>query len=130
MEEYRVSVKESSRDLTARERIRYKNSAGAIKLDEAISDSDFDGNGKVIIAPVAYVVLDIHNDKSDPPDYNNYVIIDKDDNTYVTGSSSFWKQFKSIWDEMSGENEAWEIEVFKVDSKNYKGKKFITCNIL
>ena len=37
---------------------------------------------------------------------------------------------KEIFEEMQNENEAYEIEVYKVDSKNYKGKQFLTCSIV
>ena len=122
---YKATIKETSRELSPRERVRYKNTSGAIKLDEIIKDDE-----KFTIKPIGYVILDIHNDNADPEDYENYVIVDADNNTYITGSASFWKQFKGIWDEMAGIEEDWELEIFKLDSKNYKGKKFITCNIV
>ena len=126
MTDYIATIKESSKDLTARERIRFKNTSGAAKLDDLVKDDE-----KIIIKPVAYAVLDIHNDNSESGDYENYIIVDADNNLYKTGSPSFWKQFKSIWDEMTQEtDEDWELEIFKLDSTNYKGKKFLTCNIV
>ena len=125
MDNYRVSVKESSREITARERIMVKDTTNAIKLDEIANDKE-----GFVITPVAYAILSIHNDKSDNPDYENYVIFDKDGKKYVTGSPSFWNSFKGIWDEMAGENEEYSLEVYKRDSKNYKGKQFLTCSII
>ena len=64
-------------------------------------------------------------------DYYNYVIIDKDGTKYVTGSPSFWSSFKEIWDEMREESdEEFSISIYKVPSKNYNGKDFITCSII
>lgn len=123
MKDYEVKITASSHDLTARERLMYKDTSNAIRLDEATA------KGTIVITPVAYAVLEIHNEKGDDKDYNNYVVLDSEGNKYVTGSSSFWKAFEDIWDEMSGENETFEIEIYRLESKNYKGKQFITCSI-
>ena len=120
---YEVTIKEASMELTAKERIRLKDTTNAIKLDIATD------NAPITIAPKAFAILSIHNEKSDNVDYLNYIIVDKDDNKYVTGSESFWSSFKSIWDEMETEAEEWELEIYKLDSKNYKGKKFLTCSL-
>lgn len=125
MEGYSVAIRECSTELTARERIKLKDTTNAIKLDEAAS-----GETPLVIRPAAYAVLDIHNEKSDNKDYPNYIIMDDEGNKYVTGSESFWTSFKEIFEEMQNENEAYEIEVYKVDSKNYKGKQFLTCSIV
>lgn len=124
MEGYSTTIREVSRELTARERIKLKDTTNAIKLDEAANEAPF------VFTPVAYAILDIHNEKSDNKDYPNYIIMDDAGNKYVTGSESFWNAFKEIWDEMVNEKEPYEIEVYKVDSKNYKGKQFITCSIV
>lgn len=120
---YEVTIKEASMELTAKERIRLKDTTNAIKLDTATDEAP------LTIAPKAFAILSIHNEKSDNVDYLNYIIVDKDDNKYVTGSESFWSSFKSIWDEMENEPEEWELEIYKLDSKNYKGKKFLTCSL-
>lgn len=125
MEGYNVEIRECSTDLTPRERIKLKDTTNAIKLDEAVS-----AEKPLVISPVAYAVLDIHNEKSDNKDYPNYIIMDDAGNKYVTGSESFWTTFKDIFDEMAAANEPYEIEIYKVDSKNYKGKQFITCSIV
>ena len=121
---YSVEIKETSRELTAKQRIALKDTSDAFKLDTVC---DEDG---VIIDPIDYAVLAIHNEKTDNVDYENYVIIDKNGDKYVTGSQSFWNSFMNIYDEMRGEEEEWAIKVYKLDSKNYKGKKFLTCSII
>ena len=125
MEGYKVSINETSMELSARERIMMKDTSNAIKLDEAAN-----GESPLVITPVAYAVLDVHNEKADNKDYKNYVVLDDAGNKYVTGSDSFWNAFKEIWDEMLGEEEKYQVEIYKIDSKNYKGKKFLSCSII
>ena len=121
---YWVVIKGASRELTAKQRIALKDTSDAIKLDTACEEE------AIIIEPADFAVLAIHNEKSDNKDYENYVIIDKNGDKYVTGSSSFWSSFMDIYDEMYGEEETWSIKAYKLDSKNYKGKKFLTCSII
>lgn len=123
MNGYSVSIKESSRELTAKQRIALKDTTGAVKLDEATQVEP------VIINVDMYAILGIHNEKSENPDYDNYIVVDKNGTKYVTGSASFWSSFMDIFTEMEGEDEAWTLKVYRVPSKNYKGKDFITCSI-
>ena len=120
---YKVEIKEVSAQLTAKQRIALKDTTNAIKLDLETQKAP------VIINPDFYAVLAIHNEKSDNPDYENYIVVDKSGDKYVTGSQSFWSSFMEIADEMAGEDEEWSIKVYRVESKNYKGKEFITCSI-
>ena len=124
MEGFSVKIIECSKDCSAKERINIKDTTTAIKLDQATQIGD------VIIHPDYYAILGIHNEKSDNKDYENYVIADVNGDKYVTGSKSFWSSFKDIYDEMEGEDEEWGIRVFRHESKNYKGKDFITCSII
>ena len=124
MEGYSVSIKESSKQLSAKQRIAIKDTTNAMKLDEATANAE-----NVIIYPEMWAVLAIHNEKSDDVDYENYVLVDKDGTKYVTGSKSFWTSFMDIYREMENEDEEWGIKVYRMESKNYKGKQFITCSI-
>lgn len=123
MNGYSVSIKETSKNLSAKERIAIKDTTSAIKLDEATQVES------VLISPEMFAVLSIHNDKSDNPDYENYIVVDKDGRKFVTGSQSFWTSFMDIWTEMENEDEDWSVLVYRHPSKNYKGKDFITCAI-
>lgn len=120
---YEVSIKETSKELSARERIMLKDTGNAVKLDEVAS-----GETPFVITPVMYAVLSVHNEKAENEDYEQYIIVGDDGYKYVTGSSSFWSAFMFIKEEMG--EEPFSIEVYKKDSKNYKGKKFLTCSIV
>ena len=122
---YEVTIRETNMtELTARERILLKDTSDAIKLDEATR------NGELIFKPVSYAILDVHNDKGDDKDYVQYLIIDSDNNKYLTGSNSFWNSFIGIFNEMAKENEEYEVKAYRLPSKNYKDKDFITCSII
>lgn len=121
---FEVQIAESSKELTARERIRLKDTTDAVKLDEATQENP------VVIKPVAYAILAVHNDKADDKDYEQYIIEDADGTKYVTGSESFWNSFKNIYDEMKDENEDWSVKAYRVPSKNYTGRDFISCSLM
>lgn len=122
---YSVKITEASRELTAKEKIKLKDTSDAIKLDEATTE------GALIIKPTGYAILDVHNEKSENVDYKVYIVEDENGNKYVTGSESFWTSFKDIYDEMSEAGEAdYEIKCYRLESKNYKGKFFLTCSIM
>lgn len=123
--DYEVKIKSTSKELTARERVMLKDTRNAIKLDEAV------GETPLVISPDYYAVLDVHNEKSkEDKDFENYIVVDTDGNKYVTGSTSFFEAFTEIVEEMDGTGEEYQIEIYKLDSKNYKGKQFITCSIV
>lgn len=122
---YEVKIIESSKELTARERISLKNFDEMVALDEAVNSE----TPKITIDVSGYVVASVHNEKSDNVDYEKFIIIDKDGQRYITGSQPFFSSFKEIWDEMKGENEDWAVTVYKRESNNYKGKSFLTCTI-
>lgn len=125
--DYSVVISEVSQELTAKERIMLKDTTNAIKLDDLTQETE----EKVIITPEIYAVLSIHNEKSEQnKDYKNFIIIDKTGKKYVTSSESFWNSFTDIANEMGGEPEEWSIEVYRVPSKNFKGKEFLNCSIM
>lgn len=121
---FRVEIKETSKQLTAKERVAVKDTTACVKLDVATQQAP------VEIYPDFFAILSVHNDKATPTDYENYVIADKSGVKYVTGSASFWSSFEQIADEMEGTQEEWGIKAYRVDSKNYKGKQFLTCTVI
>lgn len=121
---FEVKIREASKELTAKERVKFKDTTNAVQLDDATKESG------LVISPDFYVILDIHNEHSEDKDYVKYVIVDKSGKKFVTGSESFFSAFKSIVDEMDGADEEYEVEVYRLPSKNYKGKEFLTCSIV
>ena len=121
---FEAKIREASKELTAKERVKFKDTTNAVQLDDATKENP------LVIAPDLYVILDIHNERSEDKDYVKYIVVDKAGNKFVTGSESFFTAFKSIFDEMGGTNEDYEIEVYRLPSKNYKGKEFLTCSIV
>lgn len=125
MEGYSVTIVESSKELTAKEKIALKDYSNATPLDTALDDVDV-----LTIAPAAYVKLAVHNEKSkQDKDYTKYIILDTAGNKFVTGSESFFTSFLDIFKTMAEEapGEEYSIDVLKKPSQNYKGKSFITC---
>ena len=123
--DYSVTILESSKELTPKERIGFKDTTNAISLDEAVTEGF-----PLVISPESWVMLNVHNEKAEDKEYLKYIVVDKSGQKYTTGSGSFWISFQSIWTEMEGENEPYEIEIYKLPSKNFKGKSFLTCSIV
>ena len=127
MKQYEVTIRESSKELTPKERIKIKDLSNSQNLDALTQNEE-----SVVINYAYHVILDIHNEKSkDRPDYQNIVVVDKDGNKFNTGSNSFITALEEIIVEMAdaGEEDV-EIEVYRKPSKNYKGKDFITCSVI
>ena len=125
MEGYKVTIRELYKDISAKDRVKVKDFSNAVPLDEATQD------GSLVISFDNLITCDVHNEMSDNKDYLKHVIIDKEGNKYITGSESLITTLKGIIEEMKecGE-EDYEIEIYRKDSKNYKGKQFLTCSIV
>lgn len=121
---YSVKIVNASKELSARDRVAVKDTTNAIAIDEATKDSP------LVITIDYYVELDVHNEKSDDKDYKKYVVVDKTGNKFVTGSKSFFTAMLEIMEEMAESGEDFEIQVYRMPSKNYKGKEFLTCSIV
>ena len=127
MKGYEVNIVSATKELSPKEKIKLKDLSNSINLDNATQ-----AEGKVVIDYDYHVILEIHNEKSkDRKDYQNVVVVDKDGTKYNTGSESFLTTLEDITGEMlsAGEDD-FSIEVYRKDSKNYKGKQFITCSVL
>lgn len=124
---YNVKILDTHRDMSVPETIKSKDFSNMIGLDEAV-DSD-----PIIIKPLNYVELLVHNDFSEDKEYTKYVI-QTEDEYYVTGSTSFNNAILQIISDYkdAGLNffeEGVGIKVYKLPSKNYSGKKFLTCSL-
>lgn len=124
MEGYNVTIREVSKPISAKQKVMLKDTTNALSLDELTQEAKF------VFEPDFYAVLDVHNPKSEDKDYVKYIIVDKAGVKLVTGSESFFTSFRDIMDEMSDCDEEFSIEAYRMPSKNYKGKEFITCSIV
>jgi hypothetical protein len=97
---YSATIAETNLELTAREKIKFKDTQNAVSLLDFAEDAKNNGAKAIVENIQGYVVLDIHNEKSDDIDYKNYLIIDGNGDKYVTGSNSFFNAFMAIFTEM------------------------------
>lgn len=121
---YTVKITYCSKELTARDRVAIKDTTNAVSLDDATK------NGNITIDMDYYAELSVHNEHSEDKDYEKYIIVAKDGTKYVTGSASFLSAMEEIVDEMADSGEDYKIVVYRMPSKNYKGKEFLTCSIV
>lgn len=126
---YKAKVADSSRELTAKEKIMLKDTSNAFSLDELTQEAQFN-NEKLILNIDYYVTIDVHNDKADDKDYQQFILVDKGGKKYYTGSTSFINNFIDIFEELTEAGEEVTIEIYRKESKNYKGKEFITCSVV
>ena len=103
-----------------------KDMSDAVKLDDEVKEQ------AIIIKPEFYAIINVHNEKSDTKDYTKIVIVDGDSGIkYTTGSMPFITTFEDIMQEMEDAGETdFSLKVYAKESKNYKGKYFITCSII
>lgn len=126
MSEFKVAILECSKDVSVKERIKLKDTQSMYKLDRETQQ-----HGDIKIDVDYYAMLDVHNDKADPQDYKNYVVVSKGGDYYVTGSESFYRAFKSITDELEEAGvDDYQIVVTRRPSKNREGKDFLTCSLV
>lgn len=124
--DYATKVMHVTKELTARERIKFKDVSDAQRLDDIVNDTP------VLITIDYYGEVAVHNEHSENKDYTVFILVDTDGKKYATGSESFMKALEDISDELadSGEDlKGTEIKVYKLPSKNYNGRMFITCSL-
>lgn len=126
MEGYKAVVARASKELSAKEKIMLKDMSDAVKLDDEVKEQ------AIIIKPEFYAIINVHNEKSDTKDYTKIVLVDGDSGIkYTTGSMPFITTFEDIMEEMEDAGETdFSLKVYAKESKNYKGKYFITCSII
>ena len=126
---YSATIRESSREFTAKERVMFKD------LQNAVSCVDFAkecraNEGRATIEVKDWAIIDIHNDSADNTDYTVYLFIDKADTKYYTSSDPAWNSFMNIYTEMKDSDEDWGIELNLIPSKKYNGKEILTCSLI
>lgn len=127
MEGYTAKITNSSKDLTVREKIKYRDISSHIKLDEATAEAP------LVIAYDFDLEVEVHNEFSkDQKDYTKYVVVDTAGTAYQTGSESFITALRDIISLLKDAGEdttGVDIEVYQMPSKNRPGKTFITCTL-
>lgn len=127
---YTSAIREASRELSAKERVMFKDMANATSLVDFVSAQRESGE-KAVIDVADFAVIDVHNPKAqDNTDYTIYLVIDKKGNKFYTSSEAFWSAFSNIYAEMKESDEEWGIEAVLIPSKNYKGKEILTCSLV
>lgn len=126
---YKATIKESSKQLSARERIKYRDEANVISIDELMNMEE-----EIIITPDFYLVVRIETDEvknhDGVLDYEKIVVVDKSGKAYSSGSESLRESFVDIFEEMSGEDEEYQVQFIAIESKNYKDKSFYKTVII
>ena len=124
--DYSASIQFSSFEMSAYDRVKFKDLSDAVRVDEETKAGPFTAN------IVNYVILSVHNGKSKSnPDYVNYVYITDEGKKICSGSESLWNAFSDIWDELKvdGSITSIPLKFYRVPSKNYSGKDFLTCSL-
>lgn len=123
---YTVTIAEASTEFKGKALLKITDMAASAPLNDVVT-----ADQALLISVSDYAVVDIHNDSAKgDKDYQQYILIDDSGNTYRTGSAAFYRTFKEIWDAMADSDEVWELKVYKVPSKNYKGKDVILCTVV
>ena len=126
MEGYSVKIIETSfTDLTSKQRVMLKDTTNAVKIDDVVTPDN-----PLVLDICDYAVIQIHNENSDDKEYKQYMYITTDGLKYVSGSVSLFTSFLDIYEEMKDSNEEYQIKIYKMPSKNYTNKHFITCSIV
>lgn len=126
--EYIAKVVFASRELSAIEKISFKNFNDCLKIDTELKDKDsFDLNLNTV------VVFDIHNERSKSDTYYRTILMVTDDGVkYTSSSNSLIREMLDIFDELCdggiGINEV-TTTIIKKPSNNYKDKFFFTCTV-
>lgn len=121
MEGYSATIINASKEISKKEQVQLKDTGDCVQLDTVC-------NEPVLIDVDFYVVLQIHNEKSDTKDYDKLVIKDKNGTKYITGSQAFMSSFLDIMNEMEDYDEEFQIKAYKLPSKNFS-QPFLTCSV-
>ena len=128
MKGYTAQIEFCTKELSVIEKIKLTNITSAMKIDDIFNSGETE---LFIDVDFAYNVL-VHNEKSEDKEYNKFVIVDKSGSRYVTGSESLIDEFTNIFDQLenAGMADEMKIRIYTMESKNYKGKNFYTCELV
>lgn len=125
MSEFKSEIITASKDLTVIEAIKLKDLGDAENINGIV-----DAAGSLDINVKMFATIHVHNERSDDKDYKQLVIMADDGRKYYTGSKSFMEAFEALSDDLA-DNDIFEftIHCFGRESKNYKGRYFLTCSL-
>ena len=126
---YKVTIEYSAKELTAKEKIQLKDITDSYSLDSLTQESE---NKSVIIIVSNVVVLNVHNEKAENTNYSKLVIIDNEGNKFTSSSNSLTEKVCDIIDDLKDIDYTDDItlKIYRKDSKNFKGKQFLTCSLM
>lgn len=122
---YKSTVVRSNRDLTAREKIAYKDGSQAVSLFDVVPTE-----GDILLDIDTLVLLHVENDNSENKEYDILLIQTKDGEIYSTSSDSFINSVWDIYDELAdmGDDGDVTLRAYKCKSKNNNGY-FLSCSL-
>lgn len=123
---YKADIISSNRELTTREKIKFTEIGDTQSIDSVCPSG-----GSIDIDIDTFVILQVHNDKAQNPDYKVCIVSDKGGNKYKTGSETFMETLTKLYEELKEADELDEgfvIKAYKKPSKNFSGE-FITCTL-
>lgn len=124
--DYSATIVSSSRELSVKEKIQFKDLTDTVRLDTVVSlDSS------LVIDIDTIVELAIHNENArDDKDYTTIVLVAKDGTRYSTSSESVRNAIEDIMEEASdGGLDEYSIKVLARPSKNREGQHYLTATI-
>ena len=128
---YKAEVTYSTRELTAREKIKFKDTTSAIALDDVVT---VDKPIELTIDTVVKISVEngaIKSDDGKDKEYDVLVFTTDTGDVYKTSSPSFETAIIDIFDELQELNDTdpVTVRIFKKPSKNFNGE-FITCSLV
>lgn len=127
MNGYSAEISYTTKEMDVIEKIRSKNITSALKIDDIFNS----GENELILNVDHVYTLNVHNEKSEDKDYKKYIFVSDNGDRYVSGSESLITAFMDIYDEFidAGIKGNIPIRIYQMESKNYKGKNFYTCEL-
>lgn len=123
---YSVELEYSSREISKREFVKFKEFADCKSIDE-ISSINEENNEKTLINVSDIFGFKIHNEASENKDYRSFIVVDKDGTKYITSSETFFIKVTDIYEDLKDDGDDIVISVIRKESSNYKGQDFLTC---
>lgn len=128
---YKAEITYSTRDLSAREKIKFKDTTNAIPLDDVVT---LDKPIELTIDTVVEILVEngaIKGDDNKDKEYIVVVFTTDNGDVYKTSSPSFESSIIDIFDELQELNDTdpVTVRIYKRPSKNFNGE-FITCSLI